>query len=240
MLYGIISDVHGNLAALRNVLEHMPEVDVLVCLGDIVGYGPDPDECVDIIRQNASLSVLGNHDVACATGAGLEAFNADAACACEWTARHLSPASRNYLAGLPTTETRTDITMVHGSPCEPIWEYVHSESVAARNFPFFQTRYCLVGHTHLPAVFCLRDGRVESLSPPFLQPQQFTQGRYIINPGSVGQPRDHNPHASFAVLDTESGRLQHFRVAYPIAETQAKMRAAGLPSRLIARLAYGW
>ena len=161
MRYAIIADIHANLAAFEAVLGDIKQkggVEEIWCLGDIVGYGPDPHQCIELLRQYNHVCVAGNHDWAAIGKIDTSYFNPDAAAACQWTARQLSPDDIQYLESLPLTIEKDDFTLVHGSPREPIWEYIISTSIAARNFAFFQSQFCLVGHSHVPAVFKDEDG----------------------------------------------------------------------------------
>ncbi len=211
------------------------------CLGDIVGYGPDPNECVTVVTERASLCLSGNHDLAAIGELGLDYFNADGADATRWTSRVLAGEQKEILAGLTTKLASGDVTLAHGSPREPVWEYVVSPPVAAINFEHFETRMCFVGHSHLP-FFCREP---EAHLMPRLQrlaedeTLEIGEGRLIINPGSVGQPRDGDPRASYVIYDTAREILHQHRVAYDIRETQDKMRSVGLPHFLIDRLECG-
>ncbi len=243
MRYGIISDIHANLAALQAVLTDLGSVDALWCLGDVVGYGPDPNPCVEIVRQQVQVCIPGNHDWASIGKIGVKDFNDDAARACLWTQQQLSPANADFLAGLPQTRQEGDFTLAHGSPGNPIWEYVLSASHARAQFDRFPGRYCLVGHTHIPMIFQKEEeakGRVRAITPQANHPFSLEKGRMIINPGSVGQPRDGRPEAAYAILDTDKALIEHRRVAYPIEETQNRMVQAGLSPKHIVRLGYGW
>lgn len=268
MRYAIISDIHANLAAFQAVLEELRDVDRIWCLGDMVGYGPNPNECIELLRRLPHIAVAGNHDWAVIGELPLTDFNDDARWACEWTRQQLTPDNLAYLAELPTTIVQGNFTLVHGSPREPVWEYLLYPRTAQQNFAHFQTDYCLVGHTHVPTVFqgpLLLAGRVDgAVTRPFHkmltaldqgrtvgtelpealirpnEPLHLGTRRLIINPGSVGQPRDGNPQASYAIYDTEQGTIEYHRVPYPVEETQAQMEAIGLSQRLIARLSLGW
>jgi predicted phosphodiesterase len=239
----IISDIHSNLAALAMVLESAEEqgYDRVWCLGDIVGYGPDPNECVAEVRNLEALSIAGNHDWGALGKIPLDDFNPDAQKASLWTRDQLTPESTLYLEQCPELRIEDDFTLAHGSPRHPIWEYIQLPSVAAANFAHFETPYCLVGHTHVPVIYRALDGLGADMRFPSLEgPLDLAEGRLIINPGSVGQPRDGDPRASYAILDDEAATIQFYRVDYPIDQTQAKMMDAGLPRRLAARLALGW
>lgn len=242
----VLSDIHANLAALEAVLLDAGQIgyDAIWCLGDIVGYGPEPEECVARIRQLAAVTVLGNHDWAVLGGMALEDFNPEAGRAVVWTRDKLSAASLEWLSGLPREPVIQDrFTLTHGSPRDPVWEYITHLSIARANLEHFTTRFCLVGHTHVPALFRQPDGasRFEMFSPrPGREIALGGEGRAILNPGSVGQPRDSDPRAAYAILNLATVTWLPRRVNYPIEVTQAHMRAAGLPERLINRLAFGW
>ena len=241
MRYAIVADVHGNLAAFQAVLKDIEEqggADEVWCLGDIVGYGPDPGECISLLRQLPHLCVAGNHDWAAIGKVDISDFNPDAAQACRWTATQLAPEDVRYLDNLPLALTRGDFTIVHGSPREPIWEYVVSTQSAKANFGYFETRYCLIGHSHVPLVFeyagqsCLLDELPAKL--------RLGENRLIINPGGVGQPRDGDPRAAYAIYDEANTTIYHYRVPYDIEVTQERMARQGLPHFLVMRLNYGF
>src|SRR5436190_12869691 len=151
MRIGVVSDIHSNLTALQTVLDDMGAVDALWCLGDFVGYGPWPNECVDLLREHGAEAIAGNHDLAAIGAISCEDFNGDAAFAAQWTADALSPASRAFLKSLPPARQVADVTFAHGTPREPVWEYMLSAGAAAASFNLFQTDLCLVGHTHIPS-----------------------------------------------------------------------------------------
>ncbi len=241
MHYLIISDIHANLAALETVLADAPPFDEIWCLGDLVGYGPNPNECVTRLQDFPHLSLAGNHDWAALGRLNLNAFNTDARTANTWTQSELAPAVREYLGGLPSYVQRDNFCLAHASPREPVWEYILDANLAYANFAHFPTSICLVGHTHIPIVFELDEERrrCNTLIPPFPDPLPLSPHRLILNPGSVGQPRDGNPQASYAMLDVENMTWEFHRVAYPVEITQERMRARGLPRRLIERLAIG-
>jgi diadenosine tetraphosphatase ApaH/serine/threonine PP2A family protein phosphatase len=239
MRIAVLSDIHSNLAALEAVREDMPAVDEVWALGDIVGYGPQPNEVIFVLQQMGVRSVLGNHDGAAIGTVDAAEFNRDAAAAISWTAQVVDANSRSYLGSLPQVRCEGDLTAVHGSPRDPIWEYIVSPSVAAANLDAFETRICLFGHTHLPLIFRTAEQRVETVQATPDTPIRLDGSRMLVNPGSVGQPRDGNPHASYLVLDSESGTVEFRRVAYDIGITQRLMREAGLPPRLAERLSYG-
>ena len=240
MRYAILADIHGNLDAFQSVLQDIAGrggVDELWCLGDIVGYGPEPSACLALLRQYPHICVAGNHDWAAVGKIDTADFNPDAADACRWTAGQLSAADREYLQELPLTVTRGEFTLAHGSPRDPLYEYIFSAVSAAGNFQSFGTTHCLVGHTHVPAVFT--DSEVVCLKaslPPVLQ---LGGGRLIVNPGGVGQPRDGDPRASYAIYDEAERVICSYRVPYDIAAVQGKMSKAGLPVYLSERLREG-
>ena len=239
MRLAVLSDIHANLAALDAVSADMPPVEEVWVLGDIVGYGPQPNEVIRRLQELGARAVTGNHDGAAIGTVDPAWFNPDAAAAIHWTVTVLDDNARAYLAALPAVRTDGELTAVHGSPREPIWEYITDAGVAAANLDAFTTRHCLYGHTHLPVIY-RADGNdmtvVPATSP---SPIALDARRALINPGSVGQPRDGNPDASYLLLDTESGTAEFRRVAYEIALTQRLMREVGLPRWLIERLAIG-
>ncbi|MCD6518871.1 MAG: metallophosphoesterase family protein [Anaerolineae bacterium] len=240
----ILSDVHANLAALEAVLQDAGNFDMIWSLGDIVGYGPDPNACITRLNDFEHLAIAGNHDWGVLGKIDLADFNPDARQANLWTREQLTPQSFAYLQSLPEKLIQGDFTLAHGSPRHPIWEYILHESIAKINFTHFETTFCLVGHTHVPIIFQYdtETSRCLAAMPPEREPFQLETNRYryIINPGGVGQPRDGDPRAAYMLLDLEEKVFEYRRVSYDIAATQKKMRAAGLPFRLIARLELGW
>ncbi|MFC1966431.1 metallophosphoesterase family protein [Chloroflexota bacterium] len=243
MRYAIIGDIHANLAAFTAVLgdiERQGGAEKFWCLGDIVGYGPDPHECIELLRQTNHICVAGNHDWAVIGKIDTAEFNPDAAAACHWTAQQLSSTDVEYLGNLPLVIEEDDFTLVHGSPREPIWEYLLSTSMAKENFAYFKSRFCLVGHSHVPLVFSYSESGVCSFGH-FVTDVGLVLGknRLIINSGGVGQPRDGDPRASYAIYDSEIRQVRLYRVNYNIRATQDKMVAQGLPLRLVARLTKG-
>jgi predicted phosphodiesterase len=242
----VISDVHGNLAALEAVLEDAGRrgYDQAWCLGDVVGYGPEPNECIAEMRRLGAFTVVGNHDFAAIGEMDVADFNAEARRAVLWTRDQLTAASRRWLSDLPREPTSSEgVTTTHGSPRDPIWEYILHPQTAQANLSHFSTAVCLVGHTHAPAIFVRPAGDFDIRIAKVQTGIEFMWQRgerAIMNPGSVGQPRDSDPRAAYALLDTASHTWLPLRVAYPIETTQAHMRAARLPERLINRLAFGW
>lgn len=242
MRYLVISDIHANLTAFQAVLaDAKDQWDVIWCLGDIVGYGPDPNECVELLRQQEHLSLSGNHDWAVLNRLDLNTFNDVAHEAISWTQSVLTEDNRIYLEALPSMMVQGDYTLAHGSPRFPVWEYLLDEPSALATFAILETPYCLVGHSHTPLIFVEIDERqVDIYAPVYGWPLPLKGPRLIINPGSVGQPRDYDPRAAYALLDTEALTWEHHRVAYAIQDTQKRMHDQGMPSRLISRLEFGW
>ena len=243
MRYALLADIHANLNAFNAVLndiEHRGGVEELWCLGDIVGYGPSPCECIEILRKYKHISIAGNHDLGAIGKVALSDFNPDAAYACRWTSQQLSTADIEYLGNLPNTLYRGDFTLVHGSPREPIWQYLISKGSAQENFSYFETRYCLVGHSHIPIIFRQEEDASCNLIPlSYSIGQVLGKRRMIVNPGSIGQPRDGDPRASYAIYDGDSGVLRLYRVDYDVGATQTEMTRKNLPVKLIVRLEHG-
>lgn len=240
MRLAVLSDIHANLAALEAVRADLPAVDEVWALGDIVGYGPRPNEVIAALQELGARSVLGNHDGAAIGTVDPGDFNPDARAAVTWTGEVLDDNARAYLAALPEVRRDGELTAVHGSPRDPIWEYIVSAAVAAANLESFDTRICLFGHTHLPIVFRATDGGVMAAEPGLPgEPVPVGEGRLLINPGSVGQPRDGNPLAAYLILDLEAGTAEFRRVPYDIEATQRQILDLGLPPRLAERLGYG-
>jgi len=239
----IISDVHANLTALEAVLADAEPYDQVWCLGDVVGYGPDPNECIERIQTLPQLRcVMGNHDAAILSYIDIEAFNLEARASLEWLETTLKPENRSWLAGLEDRLAFDDITIAHGSPRNPIWEYIMDLSTAKQNMTAFETLICLVGHTHIPCIFKV-DGEKRSSTHLYLMApdDEFTlEQKSIVNPGSVGQPRDHDPRASYLIFDNEKNLWVYHRTAYDVEAVQKRILAAGLPIQHASRLAEGW
>ena len=232
----ILSDVHANLVALEAVLAAAAgSYDEIWNLGDTVGYGPEPIACIDRLNGLAAIQLAGNHDLA------TEAFNPVARAANEWTAGQLDADRKQELANRPGRIDRDGVTLAHGSPRDPIWEYVIDAVSATANLLHVEGDLCFVGHSHVALAAIIRPGeRMATLIP--LDPDTTVNlqiGRMLINPGSVGQPRDGDPRAAYALYNSERLEVIGHRVPYDIAATQAAMRAARLPERLINRLATG-
>jgi len=235
----VLSDIHANITALDAVLGAAPAVDEVWVLGDIVGYGPEPVAVVDRLAELGALGVRGNHDAAALGGDEIESFNVDARQAMEWTRTALNDAAKGWLAALPEQLVKGDWTLVHGSPRDPIWEYVTSTPVARAAFADLATRHGLHGHTHVPIGYLEEDGSLETMSPGAGSVLEPGSRRALLNPGSVGQPRDGIPTAAWMVIDTEAGSATWQRTAYDVAAVQRAMQALRLPARLVERLSYG-
>ena len=238
----ILSDIHANLAALEAVLADAGQPEAVWCLGDVVGYGPDPNECIERLQGLPGLvCLLGNHDAAVLGKLELETFNLEARHAVLWTRTVLAPQHLQFLADRLERVDFDQVTLVHGSPREPVWEYLLDTQTATRNFNYFETPFCFVGHSHLPLIYQLEAGHTQAdLYIP--RPQQMLpmNPRAIFNPGSVGQPRDHNPRAAYALFDPVALTWELRRVEYDIPGVQKRMQQAGLPWRHIQRLSGGW
>ncbi len=234
-----MSDVHANLHALDAVLAAIGSVDSIWHLGDIVGYGPEPDEVVDRLAAVGAIGVRGNHDSAAAGGHEIDWFNPDARAAMEWTRRVISRSTVAWLTELPLRREEGDFTLVHGSPLDPTWEYVTTAAAARDNLAAISTTHGLNGHTHVPVAFSRDGDRMERISPESGSATQLDGRQLLLNPGSVGQPRDGDPRSSYLILDLATRRATWGRVSYDIDAVRARMRAAGLPLRLSERLRHG-
>jgi diadenosine tetraphosphatase ApaH/serine/threonine PP2A family protein phosphatase len=242
MKYGIISDIHGNTEALGAVLDDIERnggVDSVWCLGDVSGYGPEPGASVDRVKDLVTVCVAGNHDRGSIGKVDLSVFNPLGQAALRWIQTQLNPAQQAWLGNLPLTASEGDFLLVHASPTDPLLEYVLSIGIAERNFPFFKAKYCFFGHTHLPIVYKNEGGLVTAT--PLTPGVGLVLGetKMMINPGSVGQPRDGDARASYGILDTDGRVFRLYRVAYDIEATQAKILKAGLPVHLATRLEQG-
>ena len=237
--YGIIGDIHGNLEALTAVLDMLKQEGAVrhVCLGDIVGYGADPVSCISRVRELDAICVAGNHDYAAIGQTPVDYFNPHARHAVMWTREQLGQKERDFLTEMPLMRKLDGFTLVHASPEAPAeWNYLYHALEAARSFQVLDTHVCFIGHSHIPVTF------VSNGSCGTRPPEDFTVShskRYLVNTGSVGQPRDGDPRASCCIFDTASGLVQVKRVGYDINAAQAKIIAAGLPPVLALRLARG-
>ena len=242
MKYLVIADIHSNLEAFEAVLEDAQNhggFGHTWCIGDVVGYGPDPAACIKLLKQLDPVCVGGNHDAAAVGKIDIGDFSSEAARANRWTAGQMSDEDREFLFGLPDLVVKDDFTIVHGSPRQPVWEYIAHTFTALDNFRCFDTRFCIVGHTHVPFLF--RHDGVEVSGSVLRDGDMLVLGdnRLIINPGGVGQPRDRDPRASYAIFDADEMVLHNYRVTYDVAATQGKMEKAGLPDFLVSRIAWG-
>lgn len=241
MRYGIFSDIHANLEALEAVLAELEKarVDEILCLGDIVGYGPNPNECIALVKEKVHCCLAGNHDVAPLGGLELQYFNEAARAAIEWTAGALTSESKAFLQALSLTRAYETFFIVHATPLEPEkWGYILSMADAVSNFAGFSQQTCFVGHSH--SAWCIEKSGDDHYDGRDDYPITLKENsRYLINVGSVGQPRDRNPSAAFAILDVDNKTFDLRRVPYDIATTQKKILQAGLPEVLAERLAFG-
>jgi len=241
MRFAVVSDIHANLHALEAVLAgiHDEAVDELWCLGDTVGYGPRPNECADRIRAEAALVLVGNHDLAAIGRLSTADFGPLAAASAAWTAAELTPERAAWLGGLEPSARRDGVELYHGSPRDPVWEYVLSEEVAVACLQATTEPTVLVGHSHLALAIAWDGEELGGGLAPAGSEQALREGRTLLNPGSVGQPRDGDPRAAWLLLDLDAGRAVFRRVPYDVERTQTEMRARGLPGALAARLAQG-
>ncbi len=238
----ILSDIHSNLEALTAVIGDATErggFNGIWCLGDIVGYGPEPGACIKFLRQHKVVAVAGNHDYVAVGKASSADFNYAAKAAIEWTASNLSAEDTKYLSGLPTVVTVEPFTLVHGTLRDHVNEYLLERDSAVATLERLETLYCAVGHSHLPFI-CREDDGAPNFTE-FAEDQAYPLGeqRLIINPGCVGQPRDRNPRPSYAIYDNQASSIERHRVEYRIQDTQEKMRDVHLPEYLIERLNHG-
>ena len=238
----VMSDIHGNINALETVLEDAGKVDRVWCLGDLVGYGPDPNECIKKIRfLKNCICLMGNHDSAVLGNMDMEAFNRDARLSVEWNQKVIKPENMNFLKNLPEKHVEGDVTLAHGSPRNPVWEYILDWQVAMNNLDHFDTSFCFVGHTHIPVIFQLTEeelgSQLQILSP--ISSVELT-GKAIVNPGSVGQPRDRDARAAYVIYDSKSKIWEPRRIAYNLVDVQERITKFGLPERNAIRLADGW
>jgi diadenosine tetraphosphatase ApaH/serine/threonine PP2A family protein phosphatase len=238
----VISDIHANLHALEAVLAEVAgeSTDELWCLGDVVGYGAKPNECCALVRERADLVLCGNHDLAVTGGLDLAEFSGEAARAARWTQDVLEPDNREWLASLAPTAARGDAELFHASPRDPVWDYVLSEQVALQSLQLTQAPVVLVGHSHVALALSTSGGDdIAGGVAPGGTEIALGGRRWLLNPGSTGQPRDGDPGAAWLLLDFEQERAVFLRVTYDIPAAQAEIRAAGLPVALAARLAHG-
>jgi diadenosine tetraphosphatase ApaH/serine/threonine PP2A family protein phosphatase len=235
----VVSDIHGNLHALEAVLESLAgdAPDEIWCLGDLVGYGPRPNRSCALVAERADVCLIGNHDLAVLGRLDLADFAPEAAASARWTADVLEPDARAYLESLAPAGTREGVGLFHASPRDPVWEYVLAPGTALASLAAVKEDIVLVGHSHVALRFGSEE-RFLALAPDGTE-IDLTSERWLLNPGSVGQPRDGDPRAAWLLLDLAARRASFRRVDYPVERTQAEIRDRGLPEQLAARLAHG-
>jgi predicted phosphodiesterase len=242
MRVAVLSDIHGNRQAFEAVLEDVAaeRVDQVWCLGDLVGYGADPDACVELARAHCDLCLVGNHDLAVRGDIPLNEFSRGAALAAHWTQQVIAPASLDFLGRLPPKLLNREVGLFHASPRDPIWEYVLSTLLAELCLDAQEHRVCLIGHSHVALSFSRLPGQpATGETRPEGAEVDLAEGEWLVNPGSVGQPRDGDPRGAWALLDTGAWRLGYRRTEYDVAAAAAAIRAARLPDSLAERLQYG-
>ena len=245
MRVAVLSDIHANLHALEAVLAEIDREapDAVWCLGDVVGYGPQPTRCCELVAARADLCLAGNHDLGALGAIDVDStFSPDAALAARWTAARLTDADRRFLASLGPSATLPEAGLYHGSPRDPGWEYVLTEESAAAALTLEPRPLVLVGHSHVALAIGLPEGPGAELEGGLAREGTvvaLASGRWLLNPGSVGQPRDGDPRAAWLLLDFERRTASFRRKAYDVAATQREIRAAGLPESLAARLESG-
>jgi predicted phosphodiesterase len=241
MRYGFFSDVHSNLEALEAVIRDFEKekIDKLFFLGDVVGYGPDPNQCVTIVTQTSDITLMGNHDHAAIGVLDATWFNQYARQAIDWTKEVLTPQNSKIIEKFPLDTKLPDFYLVHSTPKDPQnWDYILDLDQAEENFPFFEQQICLIGHSHLPAIIKkYKDQPCVLHKKPSVEIEKDC--KYIINIGAVGQPRDGNNQACYLIFDNAKNKAELKRVSYDVKKTQTKMRKAGLPQYLIDRLSWG-
>jgi predicted phosphodiesterase len=242
MKVAVISDIHANRQAFEATLEAVAasEAAELWCLGDLVGYGADPDACVELAREHAAVCLAGNHDMAVTGEIALDEFSRGASLAAQWTREVIAPQNLEFLGGLRPEGKEGQIGLFHASPRDPVWEYVLSTLLAELCFDRQSTRVCLVGHSHVALSFVRREGEPATGEPRREGTQlDIAEGEWLLNPGSVGQPRDGDARASWLLLDLDGLSASFMRTDYDIAGAAAAIRAARLPDSLAERLEYG-
>jgi predicted phosphodiesterase len=240
MRIAVISDVHANARALEAVLEEVDSerVDAVWCLGDTVGYGPRPNECCDAVKTRADYCLVGNHDLVVLGRLSVSDFNDEAAAAATWTSSVLTPESRVFLEGLEPAGSVDGVDLFHASARDPVWEYVLTEEAASASLELSRAPLVLVGHSHVALALVQNGSGVAGGMAPAGSRVEL-DGRWLLNPGSVGQPRDGDPRAAWMLLDLDRMFAEFRRVPYSIEQTQTEMRERGLPGTLAARLARG-
>ena len=242
MRVAVVSDIHGNLHALEAVLAAIEgdAPDQVWCLGDLVGYGPKPNECCELVEVRATVCLCGNHDLGVLGTIDLDDFSGEAGVAATWTRGVLSAESRSFLDGLQPLGKAAGVALFHGSARDPVWEYVLSDEAAAATLAISPFPLVLVGHSHVALQIAATTDDVEGGLARAGTVVDFGDTPTVLNPGSVGQPRDGDPRAAYLLLDIDERRAEFRRVEYDIARTQNEMAEAGLPSALAARLALGF
>jgi predicted phosphodiesterase len=243
MRLAIISDIHGNLPALESVLAEVEGTapDALWCLGDVVGYGAQPDECTSLVAERCALSLVGNHDLAVLGEIEVSAFSPSAAEAVTWTRQNAAPETLEYLRGLEPADESREVALYHASPRDPVWEYVLWVDQAEENLAAQAARVSLIGHSHVALYFVApdEDADVRGANAEGGSTLEVAEGRWLINPGSVGQPRDGDPRAAWMELDTDSWSVTYRRTPYDIDRAAEAIAEAELPEHLAARLYVG-
>ena len=239
----LLSDIHANYAALEAVIKDAGAFERVWCLGDVVGYGPDPNAVVEEVREIKNLTCLmGNHDVAVVGRMSLDTFNGDAKRSLLYHEKVITADNADFIKTLPNkAKVRGEATMAHGSPRDPLWEYILNATTASLNFEHFDTPWCFVGHSHIQSIF-MRYEQGDRVTIAHTTPDVAIQlkPKLILNPGSVGQPRDRDPRAAYAIYDSNAQTWTPKRVMYNIPEVQERIRAAGLPEKHALRIAEGW
>ena len=242
MIVAVISDIHGNLHALQAVLEAIEAsaAEQLWCLGDLVGYGAHPNECVALVREHAAVCLAGNHDLAVLGSIAIGDFSASAGAAVRWTRSVISEQSRSYLASLPPSRRQGELGLFHASPRDAVWEYVISLPLAELCLDAQPTKRSLIGHSHVALSFSRAEGAsATGRWQPAGSSAAIDRGEWLLNPGSVGQPRDGDPRAAWLLIDTDSWIATFLRTTYDVAAAAGAIRAAGLPDALARRLERG-
>jgi predicted phosphodiesterase len=241
MRIAILSDIHANYHALEAALAAVDDegVDELWCLGDTVGYGPRPNRCCSVVAGRATLCLAGNHDLAVTGALSVDEFNGDAAAAARWTRGVIEPRALEFLRALEPAATRPGVELYHGSPIDPVWDYVLSEAAAFLSFRLTTAPLVLVGHSHVPLALSWRGDALGGGVAAEGEEIDLADGRWLLNPGSVGQPRGADPRAAWLLIDEEARRATFRRTPYPIEQTQSEIRERGLPEALAVRLAHG-
>jgi predicted phosphodiesterase len=242
MKVAVVSDIHANRHAFEATLDAVAssEASELWCLGDLVGYGAEPDACVELARRHAAVCLAGNHDMAVTGELALDEFSRGASLAAEWTRDVISPENLSFLRGLSPQGEENGLGLFHASPRDPVWEYVLSTLLAELCMNRQEQRICLIGHSHVALSFVRREGELATGEPQRAGTQlDIAAGEWLLNPGSVGQPRDGDPRASWLLLDIDAMDATFHRADYDIAGAAAAIRAARLPDSLAERLEYG-